>query len=292
MFSTFKMKSLMKLNYLCIGHCCHDMAGGNKILGGTVSYSALLAKEWSHNSAIITSVGNDFQFASKFKSLNIPLEIKRTRETTTFENKYIDGKRTQYLLARAAVLTKSDIPEVYKEGYIIHFGSIANEIHPELFTMFHDSFKGLSIQGLLRDWQSDGLVKPKGMDWSLLKNVDIVFLSDEDILGIEDCLNHIIKNCNHVVITHGKNGATIYLNEEKLFFPSFPTQELDPTGAGDTFTTAYLLEYSKSKEARSACIYAHCAASLIIETKGLFNVPTIKKVRDRYEEYLGMFLEL
>ena len=275
----------MKLNYLCIGHCCHDKTDDKDILGGTVSYAAILAKAWNVKSGILTSVSKDFKFLDKFKRLDIPLTIKWANQTTTFENRYADGKRTQYLLARAETIDKNDLLEKFQKVPIVHFGPIANEINPNILTAFPHSLKGLSIQGLLRQWAPDGLVSPRAMDWTILNEIDIVFLSDEDISGVEDYLEKIIQNCKQVVLTHGSNGATIFENGQKLYFPSFPVKEVDPTGAGDTFTTTYLIDYYKNKNVRSACIFAHCAASFIVESKGLSKIPRMEEVQRRCREY-------
>ncbi len=120
-----------------------------------------------------------------------------------------------------------------------------------------------------------------------LKNIDIVFLSDEDILGAEHFLEKIILHCSHVVCTHGADGVTIYLNGLELFFPAFPIKEVDSTGAGDAFTTAYLIDYYRKRDVRSACIFAHCAASFIVEGTGIFNMPGIEEVNQRKREYLN-----
>ncbi len=91
----------MNLKYLCIGHCCHDQVGVENILGGTVSYAALLAKTWGESPIVVTSVGKDFQFFDQLNLQNIPIHFQWATRTTIFKNEYENGKRKQYLLARA-----------------------------------------------------------------------------------------------------------------------------------------------------------------------------------------------
>jgi len=275
----------MTNTYLAIGHSCHDKTPNGYLLGGTVSYASILAKAWNRSPQIITSVGEDFQFFDVFKELEIPIYNKQAKETTIFENIYKEEKRTQYLRARGENINVEDLLEKHKKTSIVHFGPIADELDIELLKAFPQSLKGLSLQGMLRQWDENGLVTPKAIDWSILQFVDVVFLSEEDIKGEEAYLEKIKAYCPQVVLTHGARGATVYQGGETSFYSSYPVKEIDPTGAGDTFTTAYLLDYAKSKDIRSACIFAHCAASFIVEGKGLSRIPNLEEVHKRKLSY-------
>ncbi|MCW5922029.1 MAG: hypothetical protein KIS77_06800 [Saprospiraceae bacterium] len=49
------------MNFLSIGHTCHDRLDARNILGGTASYSSLVAqKQLGLKTSILTSVGNAF----------------------------------------------------------------------------------------------------------------------------------------------------------------------------------------------------------------------------------------
>ena len=280
----------MRPAYLCIGHCCHDKVGNNYRLGGTASYAAIIAQGLQQvQPLILTSVGTDFQFSERFAALEIPVHVKTARQTTIFENLYQAGQRTQYLLARAAVLAPEDIPSSLASSPIVLFCPIANELSPELITAFPHALKGASIQGFLRQWNEGGLVSPQAMDWSILQNIDIAFLSEEDIRGVEHFLDLLIAHCPQVVVTKGRVGATVYQNGQATFFPAFPSQEVDPTGAGDSFTAAYLIDYYQNRDVRSACIAAHCTASFIIEGEGIANLPSVEEVQERKTQYLKLF---
>jgi len=275
----------MKNGFLCIGHCCHDKVQDGYILGGTSSYSAMIAKAWNKDVSILTSVGDDFAFHDEFTSRDISMYNVPATRTTCFQNIYQNGNRTQYLLARANTLVEKDIPKLVQETPVVLFGLIADEVDQTLLASFPNSLKGASIQGFLRAWDDKGLITPKSMDWSLLTNIDIVILSDEDIAGVSHYIENIKAHCHQVVLTHGSKGATVYLNHKEYFFPSYPTSEVDPTGAGDVFTTAYILEYHKTNDIRKACIFAHCAASFIIEAQGISNLPTLDQVYERMAGY-------
>ena len=81
---------------LIIGHVCHDVILGGYAPGGAAYYAGLLAHRLSYQSAILTSFGEDFQFASQFGGID--LHVVPSPETTVFENIYHpDGQRIQYL---------------------------------------------------------------------------------------------------------------------------------------------------------------------------------------------------
>ncbi|HOY11516.1 MAG TPA: PfkB family carbohydrate kinase, partial [Saprospiraceae bacterium] len=61
---------------------------------------------------------------------------------------------------------------------------------------------------------------------------------------------------------------------------------LDTVGAGDVFSTAFLVNYAQQKDLDQACIFANCAASYIVEGSGLDNLPTLEMIEARVGKYL------
>ena len=285
----------MTYSYLAIGHLCYDLHQRKHILGGTASYSSLIAQKLSQRGAILTSIGSDFQFFDFFAEKGIKVHHQLAKQTTVFENIYNkaigntqsegQAERTQFLRARANTIRNTNLPKHLLKTPIVHVGLIANELDFDLLNQFPNSLIGGSIQGCLRQWDAQGKVSPCEMDWSLLQKLDIIFISVDDIIGIENALDNILAFAKHVVVTQGKNGATIYKDDSKYFFPSYPTDEVDPTGAGDAFATAYLLNYCQTKSIESAAIYAHCIASIVVESVGLSGLDSIDRVELRVADY-------
>ncbi len=275
------------IKHLCIGHCCHDLVDGSYILGGSASYSSFLSSAWGLETSVLTSFGKDFLFKDRFEELGIDLLNMPAEHTTVFQNTYLDNNRIQYLKSRAETITSAALASKNRDYDIVQFCPIADEIASDLFTIFPESLKVASIQGFLRQWDKTGLVSLKEMNWEWLKNMDIIFLSTEDIQEAPHYLNDIIAHCNHIVVTDNENGATVSYINESYHYPSIPTQVVDATGAGDTFATAYALDYYQQKNITSACAFAHSAASLIIETVGLSQIPKLEDIRARQKEYLS-----
>ncbi len=277
----------MAVKHLCIGHCCHDLVDNSYILGGSASYSSVLSRSWGLDTSLLTSVGEDFLFQNRFENLGIDFQNVPADQTTVFYNQNIDNTRTQFLKSRANTITANAFPSNGREFDIVQFCPIADEIDFELFAAFPQSLKVASIQGFLRQWDENGLVSLKEMEWQWLSHMDIIILSTEDIAGAPEYLNHITEYCDHVILTDNENGATVYYKNEIHHYPAILTQLIDSTGAGDTFATAYAIDYYQNEDITSACSFAHSAASCIIEIIGLSHIPQLSEIQTRQNKYLA-----
>ncbi len=275
----------MSVDYLCIGHCCHDRVGESYMLGGTASYASLVAKRMGRTPAVLTSVGDDFLYRDRFRDLDIELYEVAADHTTVFENIYGPEGRTQYMHARAGVISKADVPISLINVPIVHICSIAREIDWDILNAFDRPLIGATIQGMIRDWDSSGLISSKEMDWSELSGVNIVIMSDDDIAGIKDPIPEIRKYVDQIVLTKNREGAYVYTTDNQYFFPAFPVKEIDATGAGDVFTTAYMIRYAQTKDIEQSCIMAHCAASFVVEGNGINKLPSLSELQERITAY-------
>ena len=84
-----------------------------------------------------------------------------------------------------------------------------------------------------------------------------------------------------MVLTRGKNGAILYENGQVIESSSYSVKEVDPTGAGDVFAAAFLINYHDTGSSVSALNFAHCVASFAVEGRGLTAIPTLKQVENR-----------
>ena len=91
-----------------------------------------------------------------------------------------------------------------------------------------------------------------------------------------------------VVLKNGEAGCRIYTKDEILDVPSFQVEEVDPTGAGDTFfgcALNFVLEHDIDSldEARLTELlrFANAGASLITTRKGALKVmPDMQEISD------------
>ncbi|MEI2774041.1 MAG: PfkB family carbohydrate kinase [Candidatus Competibacter sp.] len=129
-------------------------------------------------------------------------------------------------------------------------------------------------QGWMRQWDENKKVSPKPIpDWLALAKADIISMSEADVAGDWDLINHIATIANILLVTQGVNGAVVFEKGQRRHFPSLPVEELDPTGAGDIFAAAFLLNYAEGKDLQKAVHFAHLAAGLSIQGSGMGSVP-------------------
>ena len=72
-----------------------------------------------------------------------------------------------------------------------------------------------------------------------------------------------------VILTRGEEGSVLFWKGKKISFPTFRIEEKDPTGAGDVFAAAFLVQYYKTKDPIDSSRFANCVASFAVEQNGL-----------------------
>ena len=202
-------------------------------MGGAATYAALTASRMGLTSSIVTSVGPRFDLHSRLEVVDV--HIIPSSETTTFENIYREGRRTQYVKGIAGEIGGSDIPSEFGLTPLVMLAPLVGEVNPKLARAFAGSTVLASIQGWLRGWDGKGLVSP--VDWEgadVLPHVDATIFSVEYIRDSR-MMEPWIEMTPVVIATSASHGATLYLHGLAHHIDPFPTIEVDPTGAGDVF---------------------------------------------------------
>lgn len=259
---------------LIIGHICHDVIPLGFEPGGAAAYAGLLSHRLGYDTAVLTAFGDDFQFASQFEGID--LHVAKSAQTTVFENIYHNGQRTQYLHSRANPLTPADLPKSFQTPRTVLFGPICDEVSFEFLDYFtsQNTITCACPQGWMRQWDERNLVSPKAIaDWQILAKADIISMSEADVASNWDLINHIAFFTNILLVTQGATGAVVFEKGERRHFPALPVKEVDPTGAGDVFAAAFLLNYAEGRNIESAVKFAHLAAGRSIQSSGMASVP-------------------
>lgn len=274
--------------FLAIGHICQDVTATGLVPGGAAAYAARLAANLGFRTAVLTSTGSDFAVDTEFPE--IAIENAEAPSITVFENIYENNERRQYLHQRALDLVPPQLPAEWQQPDAVLLGPIANEVSLKFFDVFRESLLCVCPQGWMRSWDARGLVASSPLkSWDLLLEADIISMSESDVGNDWPLMEKIGKKARLLIVTQGANGATIFHNGGKNYYPPYPTAEVDPTGAGDVFATAFTLHFYKTEDVGLSAAYAHAAASLSVEVKGVQQLPGKEKVEDRYEKYLGKY---
>ena len=264
---------LEPVDYLVIGHVARDLTPDGSALGGTVAYSALTARALGLRVGIVTAAGSDVSL----EPLNgIPIVTIGSKSSTTYENIYSEHGRVQHLRAQASRIDLEHVPYPWRTAPIIHIGPIANEVDSVLPQGFSTTLLGLTPQGWMRQWDSNGLVSP--CEWtnseSALAQAGAVVLSREDVNGDDLLIEYMAGQTKILVVTEGLAGAVLYWHGDSRRFRAPVVLEVDATGAGDIFAAAFFVRLLNTRDPWEATRFATLIASHSIERVGLNGIPT------------------
>ncbi len=261
----------MANNFTCIGHVCHDLIDDNFVLGGSSAYASVFASELGISTSIITRFGNNFNYKAYLQNKGIVIKNENSSESTIFENIYAGSNRTQFLRSWAEKISDNFVLKHVSNKDLVLFCPIADETSLDILGKTDCGLVGATIQGWLRKWDNSGSVSAKTIDWEKLKYADVLILSYEDLIGLENVLEVLRGLGNIVVVTNAEKGADIFHKGDQYHVPAQPIKLVNPTGAGDVFATAFMIKFLNSNNITRAAEFAHeSAARVISNTVGFF----------------------
>jgi adenosine kinase len=103
-------------------------------------------------------------------------------------------------------------------------------------------------------------------------------------------LPQMLKHVDVVVVTRGKDGATVYTGSNEYFIPTVPEREVvDPTGVGDAFRGGFLAGYAQGFDWKLCGEVGSLAAVYCLEQKGTQNhtytrAEFVKRFREHFDD--------
>lgn len=273
------------VDYLVIGHVAKDLTPNGPRLGGTVAYAALTARALGLRVGAVSASGKEISL----DALNaIPIISIESPQTTTFENIYTENGRVQYLRAQASPIDFSSVPETWRHTPIIHLAPIAGEIDSTLPKGFSPKLVGLTPQGWMRQWDSQGRVSPRV--WlhpePALMQAGAVIISREDVHRDDELIESMAHHTRVLAVTEGAAGSVLYWHGDRRRFRALQMEEVDSTGAGDIFAAAFLVRLFTTHDPWEAARFATLLASHSVKRVGLDGIPTPEEIRDCMMEVL------
>jgi sugar/nucleoside kinase (ribokinase family) len=106
---------------------------------------------------------------------------------------------------------------------------------------------------------SSDLFLPSGEELFLFSTADDEVSAARDLLA---------RGLRAVVVKRGADGATLYDASGSTSAPAFPVDEVDPTGAGDTFAATFVTAWLRGLPGRDALSLANAAGALAVTRRG------------------------
>jgi sugar/nucleoside kinase (ribokinase family) len=251
------------------------------VVGGSATYAALAASLYTAT-RIVAVVGDDFPEGVIASLEGRGVDVGGIDKTTGKTFRW-SGRYSENLASRVTLDTQLNVfagfnpvlPEHYRDSPFVLLGNI----HP-----------GLQLQ-VLEQTKSPRLVAADTMNFwiegektelkKVLSRIDTLVINDEELrqLGEDHNMKRAARAVLHMgpkrlVVKRGDAGAMLFDEEGIFFAPAYPLDnEVDPTGAGDTFAGAvlgFLARQSElnAKTLRQGLMIGATVASFCVEGVG------------------------
>jgi ribokinase len=261
------------------------------IPGGSAANFAVLCARLGAETGFIGKVGKDALGQALLDDLetedvNTDSMAKSKLPTgTVFIAVRLDGERMMFAHSGAANdLNEDDIDAKYfKEFGHLHLADLENI---KVLHYAAKNFKGtvsLNPGALIAEKPDEAKELVKHVDFLICSEEEAEKMAGESSLG--DCIKSIhALGPKIVIVTRGKKPTMAFDGKNLLELPVRDVPVLDTTGAGDSFSAGFVVEYIKTKDVKRSVDFANAVSSIIIQNKGarggLIN-------REQVEEILG-----
>jgi len=258
------------------------------VLGGPTAYSAVIAAKLGARVGIVTPVGDDMPEAllAPFAEVGVDTRgLYRAGPHSTNSLLLYDANGNKQILypQRAPAIRLADFPPASLEARAMHIAPMDYDVGVETLGALRKRIGLLSGDlggyGGAHSSTHPGPAEqqdPKGLR-ALVGLFDIVRAS------LEDC-RHLLGEIQEApetlpgrfvdwgakigIVTLGDQGAAVATRESTFTVPALPGKVMDTTGAGDSFSAGFLVEYLRSGDAHRAAWFAVAVARHVIGGTG------------------------
>ncbi len=268
-----------------IGNPTRDriVRGGDTVdtLGGTVLYAGLFLAR-SGIPVFIVGKGNR-EMLDWLESRGIACDhFRLTSQVVAFENRYGPAGRQQ--LARSGrTIRLTEVPQAVFQARAILVGAVLMEVDPRITRTSRSGILMVDVQGFIRSLGVAGNVIFR-VDPTLQEAIggcDILKADQheaEAITGTADIRESARRlrqmGPGIIIITLSSRGSVIFDGRRWIRIHAPKIKAVDPTGAGDVFDAAFLLEYLRNEDVVAAGRCGTSAAALSVAGFGTAAVPS------------------
>src|SRR5919199_5862698 len=170
---------------------------------------------------VVTSAADDADFAAALPGIQI--HRAPAANTSTFENRYVEGGRIQYIRAVADPLDAASVPAAWRGARTALLAPLTNEVMPGVEAAFPGAQLAATPQGWFRRWDADGLVRREGWEAVVdrLAGLDAVILSEDDVLRDGATIELLRRRLPLLIVTRSSRGGTLYVEGQPTDYPAF-----------------------------------------------------------------------
>ncbi|KAI3461655.1 hypothetical protein Pfo_018318 [Paulownia fortunei] len=264
---------------LVVGNYCHDVLMKDDLvlaesLGGAASFISAVLDGVSIPSTFISKVGSDFSY-----SVIHPPLVSQSSKTTLFHAHFSSQVQRHDRVLKRVHACDPITPRISPTRGV-------SKILPDTLEKMLDICETVfvDVQALIRVFDPvDGIVtlvhlRDSGF-YHLLPRIAFLKASSDEAPYID--VEEAKKECC-VVVTNGKDGCTVYYGNVEQQIAPFPTIQVDPTGAGDSFLGGLVVGLVQGLAVPDAALLGNFFGSLTVGQVGLpeFDLRLLQAVKD------------
>ncbi|CAA0820602.1 Inositol 3-kinase [Striga hermonthica] len=277
---------------LVVGNYCHDVlmkddAILGESLGGAAAFISAVMDGVAIPSTFVSKVGPDFAY-----SVAHPPLVSPSSKTTLFHAHFSSQvQREDRVLKRVRAcepIAPSDLPTSRRFEFGLAVG-VGGEILPETLEKMLDICETVlvDVQALIRVFDAgDGTVRLVNLRdsgfYHLIPKIGFLKASSDEAPYIDLAE---AKNACCVVVTNGEDGCRVYYRDAEQHIAPFPTVQVDPTGAGDSFLGGLVFGLAQGLTVPDAALLGNFFGSLTVSQLGLpkFDLSLLQAVKNEVQ---------
>lgn len=269
------------LSIFCVGNLAKQefiVNGKSKnLLSGSAAFAALSAKTTGEEVLLISSIGEDFPqtWLNLMIEKGVKLKLKIENKPSIFFknlNGELIGENISFHIKNLPFLLKDALKEA--QPNLVYIAPNSFKIQKNLLE-YAKLTKAIIALGV-HEFDLKNMKYPKKV-LDLLNHVNLLFLNDFEAKLITEACSffeaiEVLKlySINKVIaVTMGRKGVLLIYDGKTIHVPAFAINEVDSTGAGDSFAGAFSAKYLICKNIIEACKYGCLISSLTVSDFGL-----------------------
>jgi sugar/nucleoside kinase (ribokinase family) len=240
-----------------VGNLARDLIADTPPRAGGGPFHCARALRLLPERSLIVARSGDPSLFPPLVALGVPVKRVTGTRTSSFAFHYQGDVRIM-TVTELGDAWEPETASLLEPGGWVHVASLArSDFPPETLAAFARgrrlSFDG---QGLVRPDRTGPLELDADFDPELLRHVSILKLAEEEaeVMGDLGALD-----VPEVVVTHGTRGCHVHVDGKVEHVPALGV-DVDPTGAGDMFSAAYMA----ARAARQSPVAAARRASTVV----------------------------
>lgn len=279
------------------------------VLGSPVAYGSVVAARLGEKVGIVTTIGTDMpdDLLQPFRDAGVDtrgLLVKPGNWTTASELIYrASGEKEIRYPQKAPAIRFDDVPLEYHGARVFYVATMDRDVPLETIRALRSLGGTLAIDlggyGGAHSREHPGEAEQQNPTAlrELVSHFDIVRAGVEDcthLLGAESGASVVAEEevvqrfvrwgASVALLTLGERGCVVGTGGDIVRIPAQPGVVIDATGAGDSFSTAFLVAYMHTGDAAWSAQFGAAVATIVIERSGgvrASRMPTSKEVNSR-----------